>query len=315
MARILPLILAALLATSVLATGSLRLPHAGTVVGKVPNVVAHTAHYMPVGTPHIDTDEAPFIGSTFGIGLPLQYGGDPVEVHNTNYVIFWGPSSAFSSTYKSLVQRYFNDVAGSDLFHTTVQYYQDLGSGQVDIVNDASLGGVWNDTASYTSSDLTTDEFAAEAAKAIAANGWPVGIGYNYFVYTAPGAVSESNGYCAYHSYYNDAGSGALVEFAAMLHPTASDGFCMAPTAPNGDAEADAVASVTSHEHWEAITDPTLGFGWTAADLDEGSDQCNFIFGSTDAAGADTYLSGHPYILQEQWSNAQDLVLGCTMGP
>ena len=34
-----------------------------------------------------------------------------------------------------------------------------------------------------------------------------------------------------------------------------------------------------------------------------------------DEPGADTYLSGHPYILQEQWSNAQDLVLGCTMGP
>jgi hypothetical protein len=268
---------------------------------------------MPAGVPRIDRDDAPFVGSTFGIGLHLMYGGDVVEVHNTNYVVFWGPTSAFSATYKSLVQRYFNDVAGSDIFHTTEQYYQDLGT-QQNIVNDGHLGGVWSDTSSYPDGDLTTADFGAEAAHAAAVNGWTLGNGQNVFVYTAPGAVSEANGYCAYHSI--ETVSGQPLQFAAMLHPTASDGFCVTPTAPSGDLEADSVVSVTSHEHWETVTDPTLGGGWTAADLDEGSDQCNFIFGPTDGAGADTYMNGHPYIVQEQWSNADGLgLIGCTMGP
>jgi hypothetical protein len=269
---------------------------------------------MPAGVPRIDRDDAPFVGSTFGIGLPLMYGGDVVEVHNTNYVVFWGPSSAFSPTYKSLAQRFFQDVGGSDIFNTASQYYQDVGAGQQNIVNAATYGGSWSDTTSYPHGDLTTADFAAEAAHAAAVNGWTIDVEHNVFVYTAAGAVSESHGYCAYHSIQTI--GGALQPFAAMLHPTSSDGFCLAPTAPSGDAEADAVVSVTSHEHWEMVTDPTLGGGWTAADLDEGSDQCNFIFGSTDAAGADTYMNGHPYILQEQWSNNDGLgLLGCTMGP
>ena len=290
--------------------GSMGPPSPGTVVGDtVPNLV----HYMPAGVPHLDTDEAPVVGSTFGIGLPLQYGGGPVLVHNHNYVVYWGPSTAFSATYKSLTQRYFNDVAGSDIFHTTEQYYQDTGV-QQNIVNDGDLAGVWSDTSAYPSGDLTEAQIAAEAAHAIAVNGWSATTGHIVFVYTAIGAISEGNGYCAYHGFYN-AGS-QIVAYAAMVHPNAASGFCLAPTAPSGDDEADAVVSVTSHEHWEAVTDPDIGGGWTAADLDEGSDQCNFIFGSTDAAGADTYMNGHPYILQEQWSNADGLgIIGCTMGP
>jgi hypothetical protein len=280
----------------------------GTIIG---STVPNPAHLMPVGVPHVEVrDAAPLIGATFGIGLPLQYGGGPVLVHNHNYAIYWGPSSAFSATYKSLTQRYFNDVAGSDIFHTTEQYYQGTST---HIVNDGDLAGVWSDTAAYPSGDVTQAEIQAEAQHAIAVNGWPATTGNIYYVYTAINAISEGNGYCAYHSYYS-AGS-QVVAYAAMVHPNLASGFCLAPTAPNGDDEADAVVSVTSHEHWETVTDPDLGGGWTAADLDEGSDQCNFIFGSTDAAGADTYLAGHPYILQEQWSNALNPVLGCTMGP
>jgi hypothetical protein len=288
----------------------------GTVVGEtIPNAV----HYMRAPVPHGEVSEelqkaaAPVVGSTFGIGLPLQYGGGPVLVHNQAYVVYWGPTSAFSATYKSLTQRYFNDVAGSDIFHTTEQYYQDVGAGQENIASDTSLGGVWSDTSSYPSSDVTEAEIAAEAAHAIAVNGWSATTGHIVFVYTAIGAISEGNGYCAYHGFYN-AGS-QIVAYAVMVHPNNASGFCLAPTAPSGDTEADAVVSVTSHEHWEAVTDPDIGGGWTAADLDEGSDQCNFIFGSTDGAGADTYMNGHPYILQEQWSNEVNPVLGCTMGP
>ncbi len=63
---------------------------------------------------------------------------------------------------------------------------------------------------------------------------------------------------------------------------------------------------MVSHELMETVTDPSVGnsnYAWVDSSGSEIGDKCNFAFGSTDAAGADLYANGHPYIVQQEWSN------------
>ena len=92
--------------------------------------------------------------------------------------------------------------------------------------------------------------------------------------------------------------------------PYGGQSGCAVPSSPNGDPAADSAINTTSHEQWETITDPVNA--WYALDGDEGSDQCNFLFGSTDAGGADVRINGHGYIVQQEWRNSL-APFGCVM--
>ena len=60
----------------------------------------------------------------------------------------------------------------------------------------------------------------------------------------------------------------------------------------SGVLAASAFAAAPQNTQAPTITDPMTGDGWVALDGDEGSDQCNFLFGTTDASGADVHLVG-----------------------
>ncbi|MDP9101436.1 MAG: hypothetical protein M3N21_04730 [Actinomycetota bacterium] len=260
--------------------------------------------------PRLTKDEAPVIGALpLGVGVPLQYGGGPVELSNTAYAIFWEPTTGpqVNAGYNGLISRYFQDIGGSALFGTTTQYYQTTNGPQQNITNVSSFGGSYVDTTPYPNGNLTDADIQAEVVRALAAKGWTGGVGHQFFVYTNPGAITLTN-FCAYHGSFTHAGTDVL--YANLLY--GNQVGCQPPSSPNGNPEADGVIDATSHEHWETITDPIVGYGWTAVTGDEGSDQCNHTYGPTDANGADVTLKGHPYILQLEWSN-QPLLVGCVM--
>jgi len=249
----------------------------------------------------------PVIGG-FPVGLPLEYGGGQVEVTNHNFAIFWEPPGhASSASYKPLVQRFFQDVGGSQLFNTTTQYYQDINGTQTNIRNVSSFGGSYVDTAPFPAGGVTDADLQAEVKKIVALNNWPTGVGNEYFVYTGPGGETVST-YCAYHSWVSI--NGAPTPYAD--EPYGGQSGCTVPSSPNGDPAADSIINTSSHELWETITDPMTGDGWVALDGDEGSDQCNFLFGSQDAGGADVVLNGHGYLVQQEWRNSA-APFGCVM--
>jgi hypothetical protein len=80
---------------------------------------------------------------------------------------------------------------------------------------------------------------------------------------------------------------------------------CDAGYHPNGLG--DATINVTSHEHNETITDPN-GNAWFDRAGYENGDKCAWYFGSQ--IGSTSYgqynqlINGHPYELQEEYSNA-----------
>jgi hypothetical protein len=253
----------------------------------------------------------------------LVYNGGPVEqAGSTNYAIFWEPSltaavNSVSPTYNSLISRFLTDIGGSSLYGVASQYYQVSGGATQNIVNSSTFGGSYVDTSMYPAPVLTDAQIQAEVTKVMAANGWTGGIGHEFFVSTAKNEIScagvecSNAVFCAYHSSFTSGSQEVL--YADQPYTNTLPTGCNTPTSPNGDADADSTINVVSHELMETVTDPSVGnsnLAWVDASGQEIGDKCNFSFGPTDAAGADLVANGHPYIVQQEWSNR---IGGCSM--
>jgi hypothetical protein len=271
---------------------------------------------------------------------PLLYGGGPVMRNPTNYVIIWNPpGSTFSATYQQLIEQYFTDIGNTPYMAIDSQYGDTSG---VPVPNTNHFGGTWRDTvnayphAGTVADPLVGSDIQNEINRAIAANPtWQApGLSTMYFVYLGqniieclngagstfgcfagtdaggnsppapvgtPNTVAGAGTYCAYHSFF-----GATI-YATM--PYASLGACFGSASPfpNG-VDQDIVLSPTSHEQFEAYSDPNLN-AWFDAAGNENGDKCAYTYGQVEPDGTNVVLSGRRYQLQEEWSNA--LTYGC----
>jgi hypothetical protein len=251
------------------------------------------------------------------VPVPLQYNGGQVQqAGTTEYAVFWEPSGSYvSPNYNSLISRYFGDVGGSTLYGVTHQYY---GPTNQNIVNSSSLGGTWVDTSPYPSASLSDADIQNEAVKAIKANGWSEGLGTQVFVFLAKGqnqcmssGTCSFTTYCAYHGNFTDSATHQTVLYASMPYAGTNLSACgtQGNASPNNDQDADAEISITSHEQMETVTDPMLD-AWYDATGAEIGDKCAYTYGPTSSNGADISMNGHPYIVQEEFSNA---TLSCAL--
>ena len=241
----------------------------------------------------------------------LTYNGGPVMVGTAHaYAIFWEPSGSYvSSTYNSLILRYFGDVGGSSLYHNNTQYTQSGGGAPT----SSNLGGSWVDTASYPSGTLSDAQVQGEVTHAQQVNGWSSTIDNIFFVFTAKGenicsgnSCSFTN-FCAYHGSF-----GSNTQYAAMPYTGTNLSACGVSTSPNHDIDADSTINVTSHEQMEAATDPQLNAWYDLVGYEIG-DKCAWTFGPTNSSGGDVTWNGHTYEVQKEWDNH---VRGCVLaGP
>ena len=258
----------------------------------------------------------------------MTYHTGSVMLTFTAYAIYWGPGThTIPSTYQALLDRWFSDLGGSSLYNIVTQYYE--GSVPTHMQNVATFGGSWVDTinpyphAGTGADPLTDGDIQAEVARAITANGWPRGgLNVGFFVFTARGIEScvdsvectigtAHPAYCAYHSAFF---SGDAIIYANMPYDgTWSSGFAHTcgnfSLSPNNNPDADMEISTTSHEQFEAATDP-LGDGWYDGGGNEIGDKCAYQYGSVAADGSNVTVSGDPYIVQQEWSNADS---GCVL--
>jgi hypothetical protein len=278
-------------------------------------------------------------GENSGQG-PLIYNGGSVMRDVTNYVIIWNPpGSTFSPTYQQLIEQYFLDIGDTPFMQINSQYGDTTGA-PVPATNH--FGGTWVDTtnayphAGTVADPLVGQDIRDEVDRAIAANPtWQApGLSTMYFVYLGhniiecfkgagdtfgcfagtdkdgnappaangpPNTVPGAGTYCAYHSSF-----GSKI-YATM--PYASDGACYGSpsTYPNG-VDQDIVLSPTSHEQFEAYSDPYLD-AWYDAGGNENGDKCAYTYGQVEPDGTNFVLWGNRFQLQEEWSNA--LTYGC----
>ncbi len=266
----------------------------------------------------------------------LIQGSGPVMTSPVIYNVFWLPpgqhyesdSLASSDTrYENLLNRFAGDVGGNPFYNIVTQYPGSNGTPN----NGVSFGGSWVDTGAYPHAGTQTDplldaDIQAEATNAATTKGWTKDVNHIYLVYTAFNVfecqtstsdcnffkTGHTNAYCAYHFAFG--GSPTVYSFMGDDSMFGDPGGCSNGVAPNVDAAADAEISTASHEFIESVTDPQIN-NWlssVATGQQEIGDLCNRNDGPHNLAapGADVYLGGHPYDIQQEWSNA---VHACAM--
>jgi hypothetical protein len=265
-----------------------------------------------------------YASTASGLGN-LRYHNGPVMHSNTAYAIYWVPAGySVASDYRSLIDRYFADVA-TDSGKTTNVYYSDtqysdrggklayastFGGSVVD-TNPFPASGC-TDTVSQTTVCLSDAQLQAEVQRVATAQGWGKGPNKIFFLLTARkvGSCADASTcafsqYCAYHSWIGSGSTETL--YANQPYTDTVAASCDAKAHPN-NSEADPTINVVSHEHNETITDPN-GNAWYDLAGYENGDKCAWNFGSSigsTAYGAyNQLINGHPYELQQEYSNAR----------
>jgi hypothetical protein len=251
---------------------------------------------------------------------------------NTTYAIYWVPSgSSVEASYESDIDRYLSDVAAAsgsqtNVYSVATQYYDATGF----IAYQSKFGGSSVDPDPFPASGcddsyqgvqdpvcLTDLQLRAEIQKVITAKGWRHGRDTLFFIMTPTGVGTcrnsgspnlgnecTTNSFCAYHSGFKGTNDKPIL-YADEPYAASIDGCALGPS-PNGD-DADATINTMSHEQNEAITDP-WGDAWLNADGDEIADICAWKFGTslgtaTNGQPYNQLINGHPYALQEDYSN------------
>jgi len=261
-------------------------------------------------------------------GGNLTYHGGKVLLTNKTVAIYWSPSNAIGngSSYASLINRYFGDVAAAsgstgNVYAVLNQYYN---STNAHIAYSSSFTGAvydsqpypasgCSDSVSQTTTCLSDAQLRAEIQRLYATGAISADSNTTYFVFTDKniGSCYSSSScafsqYCAYHS--NVALGSNTVQYANQPYAASVPVACDPGSRPNNN-DADWTINVTSHEHRESINDP-LGNAWYDRRGYEGSDKCAWNFGTVASDGANQTINGHRYILQQEWSNASS---GCAL--
>ncbi|MBV9099148.1 MAG: hypothetical protein JO079_13935 [Frankiaceae bacterium] len=253
--------------------------------------------------------------SSLGSGNLTNHGGHVESGTVTNYVIYWGlPSQSLPAPvydvnpYAAHIDEFLHDLsccANPAIAGVLTQY---VGSVTV------TYGGSYFDATGYSPTGTVTDaQIQAEVRKAQSAMGWTGGLSHNFFVVTGPGEkVCSSSGcsntnFCGYHGTLSDVAS-TETAYAAIPYP--GNGCLVASLQLPTDPVTNTAVNVVSHELFETITDPGVGFndnGWYDAAGYEIGDKCAYIWGpisATNGQGDITLGTGFNYLVQEEYSNA-----------
>jgi hypothetical protein len=166
----------------------------------------------------------------------LDYNGGPVMTSNTDYALYWRPSTAtaYPGDYRSGLKTYFealaHDSGGHQNQESVVTQYNDA-SGQ--FANyDVKFGGELTDEHPYPANGctraticLTDEQIQTEIAKYVNEHKLPTGLGVEYFLLTPEGVESCFEGgaaevcsanstkpfYCAYHEAIHPEGGGVIL--------------------------------------------------------------------------------------------------------
>jgi hypothetical protein len=259
----------------------------------------------------------------------MTYHGGSVMRDPTVYAIFWNPTTPptnypgalFGPNYQNGIEHYLNDVSQTPYFNILTQYGDNTGQ---PVPPTSHFGGSWTDTTTYPHAGTWADPLGDQdirdsVSRAVAAHpNWQTdALSTMYMVFTGKniiecsgsgndcfaatdwtGATSTRGAFCAYHWW-----DGSRVY---SYQPYSSTGSCYGnQTAyPNG-VDQDITITATSHEQFEAYTDP-YGDAWYD-DVDghagENGDKCAYNYGPYEPDGSNIVLHGHPYQIQLEWSN------------
>jgi PKD repeat protein len=312
----------------------------GMTASRASAVIVHLEHGNTVSYQSL-RGHAPTV-SFDAVFSNLDYNGGQVMSSNTNYAVYWRPSTgpAYPADYQPGVNRYFEDLAHDSGGHENVDsvssQYNDATGGFASY--NSHFGGAIVDTDPYPPNGctqapicLTDEQIRKELKEYVTAHGLPVDLSHEYFVLTPPGvedcfqalgtecsAGSAKPWYCAYHGNFSLSGSQLI--YSNDPYVTGNAG-CDDGNHPNGTTADGVLEGGLSHEHNESVTDPQPNNAW--ADFATGEetgfeigDKCRNVgpsaefgtpLGEVEVAGKkykyNQVINGHLYWYQQEWSN------------
>ena len=237
-------------------------------------------------------------------GSGINYHGGPLMLGTTNvYYIWYGNWSGNTAT--SILTDLASTIGGSPYYNINTTYYN---GANVHASNSVAFAGSTTDN--YSNGTALTDSgVQAAVSSAITSGRLPKDTNGVYFVLTSAD-VNESSGFCTQYCGWHTHGtiSGSDIKFAFIGNPDRCPSACAAQsTGPNGNAGADGMASIISHELEEAVTDPDLN-AWYDRQGQENADKCAWTFGSlSTASNGSKYnmtLRSRNYLIQQNWVNS-----------
>jgi hypothetical protein len=266
---------------------------------------------------------------------PLLFHGGPVMTSQESFAIFWAPSGfTFPIGYEAAIVGYLKNVAAdsgltTNVYSVSAQY---AGSNGHATYAD-SFGESVLDTHAYPTTGtcptytgihgveytacLSDAKLQAEVHTVREEQGWPTGIGAEYYVVLPPqvgscfgttaGSGCFDKEFCAYHSF----GESPQVVYANISYSPGDPSGCGVGEYPNGHANGnvDDTLSSLSHEANESITDPLLNAYFDKKGFEDGdecrnsSDDYGAPLGGAAGALFNQSINGGHYYLQQEWSN------------
>ena len=268
-----------------------------------PPETLNTHHVMPIRGAGQPT------GSLVTTGNGINYHNGPVlkDIVNT-YIIWYGNWATQTSTSllkQSILTDLLSNIGPSPYFNINTTYGDTVGN----VSGTVQLNGQITDSYSQGKSGLSDKAIKNIVSNAIAGGRLPRDSNGLYFVFTSSD-VSKTGfltQYCGWHTHATL--SGADIKYSFVGDPSGPKlGNCSwQSTGPNGDAGADAMASVIAHELEETATDPDLN-AWYDNGGAENADKCAWTFGTpigTTSNGAqyNMFLGARPFLIQRNWVN------------
>jgi hypothetical protein len=234
----------------------------------------------------------------------IQYHGGPVMLGTVNTYIIWYGNWA-GNTATTILPDFLGNIGGSPYYNINTTYTNGSGT---KLSNSVAYGGSTEVAYPYGNS-LTDAQVQQVVADAINGGKLPKDTNAVYFVLTSADVTASSGfctQYCGWHTHGTIAGSDIKYSFVGNADRCPSSCSAQA-TSPNGNAGADAMASIIAHELEEAHTDPDLN-AWYDRRGYENADKCAWTWGTTyttsNGAKANMKLGTRDYLIQQNWVNA-----------
>jgi hypothetical protein len=252
----------------------------------------------------------------------LKYGGGPLMLSSTLYLIFWDPNKELPAEYKDPIIQYAHDLETDDELSTdefsVTKLYDEAGT---PISGKVKFGGMVVDENPFPTETvagcalgkkcITDAQIQGQILAMIEKEGWPTDAEEKpkaqYLFYTPASvenciqanecASSETTGFCAYHSQITEIGPEKRVATYSDLpeEKFSFEPFCNSGQAPAGapDKEADGTLDSEIHEIAESTTDPN-GKGWLDEKGEELADKCTYPLAEDISEVYGARLGGNP---------------------
>lgn len=234
----------------------------------------------------------------------IDYHGGPVMLGTTNVHYIWY-GNWYGNTATQILPTLAQNLGGSNYFNINTTYYN--GANQ-HVVNQVSYAGSVDD--SYSRGTALTDADIKTIVTTAIGTSKPDPNGV-YLVLTSAD-VNETSGFCTQYCGWHTHGTiaGFDVKYGFIGNPDRCLSACAdQTTSPNGNAGADGMASIITHELEESVTDPDLN-AWYDRRGQENADKCAWTFGTTSTAQNGSRYnvmlggSGNKFLIQQNWVNA-----------